>query len=152
MDEVVASLIEVFHLDSPLFTICDRRHNTMDDAAQPPVIESMTDDNHANATPVVEYDHLTILREPIPDHRDQYHVEDPVERLQSFHSKAKAELYADVYTVVGGFREDTHRTDRRHRVTIHPNGHTDAALRAYTPLGTLVAVDGVKAPSHGRTR
>ena len=78
----------------------------MHDAAQPPVIESMTDDNHANATPVVEYDHLTILREPIPNHRDQYHVEDPVERLQSFHSKAKAELYADVYTVVGGFRED----------------------------------------------
>lgn len=54
---------------------------------------------------VVEYDNITITRERRRDMPDLFHVEDALEHLQAFESEAKAELYADVYTVVGGFRE-----------------------------------------------
>lgn len=65
----------------------------------------MTDDE-PTTEPVAEYEHVTIVREPRSAGPDRYHVEDPLERLKSFESKAKAELYADVYTVVGGFHEE----------------------------------------------
>ena len=62
----------------------------------------MTDDVET----VAEYDHVEIVREHRTGEPDLYHVDDPLDRLKSFESKAKAELYADVYTVVGGFREE----------------------------------------------
>lgn len=65
----------------------------------------MTDDA-LTTEPVAEYDHIMIVREPRTGEPDRYHVEDPLERLKSCKSKAKTELYADVYTVVSGFRED----------------------------------------------
>ena len=55
---------------------------------------------------VAEYDHVEIVREQRAGEPDLYHVDDALDRLQTFESKAKAELYADVYTVVGGFREE----------------------------------------------
>lgn len=56
-------------------------------------------------TTVVDHEHITIVREHRADNPDLYHAEDALERLKSFESQGKAELYADVYTVVGGFRE-----------------------------------------------
>ncbi len=35
-----------------------------------------------------------------------YHFEDPMGRVQSFENPGKARLYADVYEVMGGFREE----------------------------------------------
>lgn len=55
---------------------------------------------------VVDHDHVAIRRERRDGEPDLFHVEDALERLKTFESKAKAELYADVYTVVGGFREE----------------------------------------------
>ena len=50
--------------------------------------------------------HTTITREPVEGAEDRYHVEDALDRLKTFRSPEKARLYADVYAVVGGFRED----------------------------------------------
>lgn len=60
----------------------------------------------ADLETVVEYDHISIGREQRDGEPDRFHVEDALERLKSFESKSKAELYVDVYTVVGGFREE----------------------------------------------
>jgi len=53
-----------------------------------------------------DYEHVTIYRERRRDQEDLYHVEDTLERLKTFRNPGKAELYADVYTVAGGFREE----------------------------------------------
>lgn len=67
----------------------------------------MTDQPPVETAPtVVDHEHITIVREPRTGSPDLYHVEDALERLKSFESQGKAELYADVYTVVGGFREE----------------------------------------------
>jgi len=66
----------------------------------------MTDDRRDSTETVTEYDHVEIVREHRAGEPDLYHVDDPLNRLKTFESKAKAELYADVYTVVGGFREE----------------------------------------------
>ena len=50
--------------------------------------------------------HTTITREPVEDAEDRYHVEDALDRLKTFRSPDKARLYADVYAVVDGFREE----------------------------------------------
>lgn len=55
---------------------------------------------------VADYDHVTIAREARAGEPDLFHVEDALEHLKTFESQSKAELYADVYTVVGGFREE----------------------------------------------
>jgi len=65
-----------------------------------------TDDHDEDPTTVAEYDHVSIRRERRDGEPDLYHVEDALEQLKTFESQSKAELYADVYTVVGGFRED----------------------------------------------
>jgi len=49
-------------------------------------------------------DHLDI--ESDYEHVTTYHVEDALERLKSVRNPGKAELYADVYTVSNGFREE----------------------------------------------
>lgn len=50
-------------------------------------------------------DGVRIVREVI-DGYEQYHFEDPMGRLQTFENPDKARLYADVYEVMGGFREE----------------------------------------------
>jgi hypothetical protein len=56
---------------------------------------------------VEEYEHsCQIVREPDETGEDRYHFEGPLGRIKSFYSLDKARLYADVYTVVGGFREE----------------------------------------------
>jgi hypothetical protein len=66
----------------------------------------MTDDRRDSTKTVTEYEHVEIVRERRPGGPDRFHVADALERLKTFESKAKAELYADIYTVVGGFREE----------------------------------------------
>ena len=53
-----------------------------------------------------DYEHVTTYRERRHDQEDLYHVEDALERLKTFRNPGKAELYTDVYTVAGGFREE----------------------------------------------
>jgi len=48
---------------------------------------------------------VRIVREK-REFEDLYHFEDPMGRLQSFENADKARLYADVYEVMGGFREE----------------------------------------------
>jgi hypothetical protein len=56
---------------------------------------------------VEEYAHdCRIVREQDDLGEDTYHYEGPLGRVKSFHSVDKARLYADVHTVVGGFREE----------------------------------------------
>lgn len=56
---------------------------------------------------VEEYPHdCRIEREPREDAPDRYHYEGPLGRVKSFESLDKARLYADVHTVMGGFREE----------------------------------------------
>ena len=60
-----------------------------------------------NSELVAEYDHdCRIVREHVEDDADHYHYEGPLGRVKSFRSLDKAELYADVQTVTGGFREE----------------------------------------------
>jgi len=70
----------------------------------------MTEDSHGNDDQdrevVEDREHVTISREHREDGPDRYHVADALEQLQSFADLSKARLYADVYAVVGGFRED----------------------------------------------
>ena len=49
---------------------------------------------------------LEIYIERVEGDQPRYHVEGPVDRLQSFWSLEKARLYCDVYAYVGGFREE----------------------------------------------
>lgn len=56
---------------------------------------------------VEEYPHgCRILRERVEGSEDRYHFEGALGRIKSFESPSKARLYADVYEVVGGFREE----------------------------------------------
>jgi len=48
---------------------------------------------------------VTIVREDVAGY-ERYHVENPLDRMKSFDSLDRARLYADVYTLVGGFREE----------------------------------------------
>jgi len=50
--------------------------------------------------------HTTIRREHVERDQDRFHVDGILDRLQSFYSLEKARLYADVYAVVDGFREE----------------------------------------------
>jgi len=64
----------------------------------------MTD---TNPDPIEEYPHnCRIVRERVEGSEDRYHFEGPLGRIKSFESADKARLYADVYEVVGGFREE----------------------------------------------
>jgi hypothetical protein len=55
---------------------------------------------------IEEYAHdCRIVREDENGYR-QYHYEGPLGRVQTFESLGKARLYADVQTVMGGFREE----------------------------------------------
>lgn len=55
---------------------------------------------------VEEYDHdCRIVRETANGY-EQYHYEGALGRIQSFENPGKARLYADVHTVMGGFREE----------------------------------------------
>mgnify|MGYP006914285371 CR=1 FL=1 len=56
---------------------------------------------------IEEYAHsCRIVREQDDLGENTYHYEGPLGRVKSFHSVDKARLYADVHTVVGGFREE----------------------------------------------
>jgi len=48
---------------------------------------------------------VRIVRE-VSNGYEKFHFEDPMGRLQSFENPDKARLYADVYEVMGGFREE----------------------------------------------
>jgi len=54
-----------------------------------------------------EYDHdCRIVRKQRESEPDLYHYENPLGRMQTFENPHKARLYADVATVVSGFREE----------------------------------------------
>lgn len=56
---------------------------------------------------VEEYGHShQITKVTKPDSPARYYFEDPLNRMKEFESLERAKLYADVYTVVGGFREE----------------------------------------------
>lgn len=60
-----------------------------------------------DADVVEEYAHsCRIIREQRGREPDLYHYEGPLGRVKSFENPAKARLYADVQTLVGGFREE----------------------------------------------
>jgi hypothetical protein len=60
---------------------------------------------------IEEYAHnCRIVREDKSGYK-RYHYEDPMERVKSFDNLDKARLYADVQTIMGGFREE--KTDER---------------------------------------
>jgi hypothetical protein len=66
--------------------------------------KSMTD---ADSETVEEYPHnCRIVREHVEGSEDRYHFEGPLGRIKSFENPDKARSYADVYEVVGGFREE----------------------------------------------
>lgn len=57
-----------------------------------------------DATTVAEYEHSTAI---VRDRDGRYHYVNPMgERVQSFDSEGRARLYADIQSVVGGFREE----------------------------------------------
>ena len=57
-----------------------------------------------DATTVAEYEHSTAV---IRDDGGRYHYVNAMgDRVQSFHSEDRARLYADIQSVVGGFREE----------------------------------------------
>ena len=56
---------------------------------------------------VEEYAHdCRIVREKREDGEDMYHYEGPLGPVKAFRNPDKARLYADVQTVMGGFREE----------------------------------------------
>lgn len=56
---------------------------------------------------VEEYAHnCRIVREHVEESEDHYYFEGPLGRIKPFENPDKARLYADVYEVVGGFREE----------------------------------------------
>lgn len=63
--------------------------------------------NDSDPEVIEEYAHdCRIVRERDDFGEDTYHYEGPLGRVKSFHDLSKARLYADVHTVVGGFREE----------------------------------------------
>ena len=59
-------------------------------------------------TEVIEqYDHdHQIVKVTKADGPPRFYFEDPLNRMKGFENLDRARLYADVYTVVGGFREE----------------------------------------------
>lgn len=58
-------------------------------------------------TVVEKYPHgCRIVREDREDEEPVFHYEGPLEREKSFLSLSRAQLYADIQTVTGGFREE----------------------------------------------
>lgn len=55
---------------------------------------------------IEEYAHSCQLVRDDENGYKRYHYEGPLERVKSFDSLDKARLYADVQTVMGGFREE----------------------------------------------
>lgn len=55
---------------------------------------------------IEEYAHDCKIVREVKDGHARYHYEGPMGRIKSFESRAKAQLYADVHTVMGGFREE----------------------------------------------
>lgn len=56
---------------------------------------------------VEEYEHgCQLVREQRKGEPDLYHFDNSLDRMQTFENPDKAHLYADVHTVVGGFREE----------------------------------------------
>lgn len=53
-----------------------------------------------------EYDHSCRIVRDDEDGYERYHYEGPLGRVKSFDNPDKARLYADVQTVMGGFREE----------------------------------------------
>lgn len=47
-----------------------------------------------------------LVRERNEREEDRFHYDGPMGRVKSFYSEQKARLYADVQTLVGGFREE----------------------------------------------
>jgi hypothetical protein len=61
-------------------------------------------DSNDGETVVAEYEYSTAV---VVDDNGQYHYVNPMgDRVQSFESEDLARLYADIQTVVGGFREE----------------------------------------------
>jgi hypothetical protein len=64
----------------------------------------MTNRNDDDATTVAEYEHSTAI---VRDRDGRYHYVNPMgDRVRSFDSEDRARLYADIQTIVGGFREE----------------------------------------------
>jgi len=59
-----------------------------------------------NTEVVEEYSHDCQLVREVENGYERYHYEGPLGRVKSFASESKARLYADVQTVIGGFREE----------------------------------------------
>lgn len=55
---------------------------------------------------IEEYAHDCRIVRETENSYEEYHYEGPLGRVQSFESLSKARLYADVHTVIGGFREE----------------------------------------------
>ncbi|MFB6199035.1 MAG: hypothetical protein ABEI52_12340, partial [Halobacteriaceae archaeon] len=56
---------------------------------------------------VEEYDHSCQIVREVDEHgHERYIYEGPMGAVKSFENPDKARLYADVHTVVGGFREE----------------------------------------------
>lgn len=55
---------------------------------------------------VEEYAHGCRLVREDENGYERYHYEGPMGRIKSFDNPGKARLYADVHTVMGGFREE----------------------------------------------
>ena len=86
---------------------------------------------------VAEYDHSTAI---VRDTDGRFHYVNAMdERVKSFHSEERARLYADVQTVVGGFREE--KTGER--------GVPPAVARAFDE--NLLMAYHVATPSMGTT-
>jgi len=89
---------------------------------------------------VADYEHVTITREPRAGEPDLYHVEDPLEQLKTFESKSKAELYADVYTVVGHVG-CPHRTALHHLNALEEDGQLESQTVGRAKVWRVVETD-----------
>jgi hypothetical protein len=77
--------------------------------------------------------HCQIVKEE-DDQGARYHYDGPMGRLKSFDSPDKARLYADVSTVIGGFRETT---DERGAPPLVAQAREDALMAYYAAQPTL---------------
>lgn len=85
---------------------------------------------------VEEYPHsCRITRERIDGEEDRFHYEGPLGRVKSFYSGEKARLYADVQTVVGGFREE--KTGERGAPAAVARSREDILIAYYAAQPTM---------------
>jgi len=84
---------------------------------------------------VEEYSHhhCRIVKED-DDRETRYHYDGPMGRLKSFDSLDNARLYADVATVLGGFRETT---DERGAPPLVAQAREDVLMAYYASQPTL---------------